>query len=114
MDDEPILLSVKDAGQDLGLSPVPTEETSLVDVHDQNVVAVDHLRDAPGLNRVRPRIQVPAEPLRQPARLGNRIPEVVECLDQPTAQVNDQLAIRHHSRLTSPHHETFTGQRDRL
>lgn len=68
MHDEPVLFSVKDAGQDIGLPPVPTEEPPLVDVHDQNVVAVDHLRDAPGLDRVRPRVQIPAEPLRQPAR----------------------------------------------
>jgi hypothetical protein len=38
-------------------------------VHGQGVVAVDHLRDAPGLDRVRPCVQVPAEPLRQSARL---------------------------------------------
>lgn len=109
MDDGSILFSVKGADQDVGLPPVPTEETSLVDVDDQNVVAVDHLGDALGLDRVRPRVQVPTKPLRQPARLGNSIPEVVECLDRPTAQINDQLAIRHRSRLTSPHHGVLTG-----
>lgn len=112
MDDEPVLLPVKDAGQGVGLLSVPVEQTSLVDVHDQNAVAVDHLRGAPGLDRVRPRVQVPAEPLRQSARLGNRIPEVVECLDRPTAQVNDQLAIRPRSRLTSP--GFVDGLRERL
>lgn len=50
MDDEPVLLSVEEASQDLGLLPMPAEETPLVDVHDQGVVAVDHLRDAPGLD----------------------------------------------------------------
>lgn len=93
---------------------IPTEEIPLVDVDDQNVVAVDHLGDAPGLDRVRLRVQVPTKPLRQPARLGNSIPEVVECLDRPTAQINDQLAIRHRSRLTSPHHDALTDQRDGL
>jgi hypothetical protein len=33
---------------------VPVEETLLVDVHDQDVVAVDHFRDARGPYRVRP------------------------------------------------------------
>lgn len=89
MHDETVLFSVKDAGQDFGLPQVPTEETSPVDVHDQNVVAVDYLRDAPGLDRVRPRVQVPAEPLRQAAWLTPRVPEVVECLDQSTTRVND-------------------------
>lgn len=46
MDNELVLFSVKDAGQDVGLLPVPVEEAPLVDVHDQDVVAVDHLGDA--------------------------------------------------------------------
>ncbi len=50
----------------LASPPVPTEETPLVDVDDQNVVAVDHLGDAPDLDRGRPRVQVPTKPLRQP------------------------------------------------
>ncbi len=35
MDDEPVLISVKDAGQNVGLPPVPIEEIPLVDVHGQ-------------------------------------------------------------------------------
>lgn len=111
MNNELVLFSVKDAGQDVGLLPVPVEETPLVDVHDQDVMAVDHLGDAPGLDRVRPRVQVPAEPLWQPAWLTHHVPEVVECLDQPTPQVNNQLAVRHRSRLISPTTK-ITGQRD--
>ncbi len=113
MDYKSVLFSVEDAGQGLAFSPTAFEESALIDVHDQDVVAVDDIRYAAGVDRVRPGIQVPAKPIRQPARLGDRIPEILECLDLLTPQVNRQLAVFHHpSRVTSRDAAT-TGQGDR-
>jgi hypothetical protein len=49
------------------------------------------------MDGVRPGVQVSPVPLLQSARLSNRIPEVIGCLDRPTPQVNDHLAVRHRS-----------------
>lgn len=57
MDYKSVLFSVEDAGQGLAFSPTAFEESALIDVHDQDVVAVDDIRYAAGVDRVRPGIQ---------------------------------------------------------
>lgn len=56
MENEPVLLSIEDVGQDLSALTVPFEESPLVDVHDQDVVTVDHFRDAADVDGVRSRV----------------------------------------------------------
>lgn len=44
MDYKSVLFSVEDANQDLACSPTALEEPTLIDVYDQDVVAVDYIR----------------------------------------------------------------------
>lgn len=79
-----------------------SKDPLVVDVDDQDVVGVDDRGYPPNLDRVAPRLRVTPKPVRQSARFGNGIPEVVKSLDRLPPQVDYQLRLRllnHHVRL---------------
>jgi hypothetical protein len=71
-----------------GLPVLRREQATLVQVHDEYVVRVGNLGYAASLNGVRPRVEVAAESVRQPAWFLDRVPEILEGLGHLTAEVD--------------------------
>lgn len=75
---------------------------------DHDVVSVDDLRYSSSLNRVAPGLDVATEPGREPARLRDRIPEVLQIVDLSSPHIDDEIA----GHLCShPHRNKWSADR---
>lgn len=74
-----------------GLAVLPGEETRTVDVDDDRIMTIYEIRDAPHLDGVAPGVNISPEPGREPARTSYRVPKVVERLQLPAPQVDDEI-----------------------
>lgn len=63
--------------------------------YHQNVCAIDNLGNAAVFYGVPPGIEITAEPLRQTARLGDRIPEIVQGGQVVLSEIDNQFAHDH-------------------